>query len=70
VIAEELSGPATRGLRKHLAVWIRLEYLELLNVSIEITSVHWLESLEVLVVGDQQNLNRRMCAESFQLVLL
>jgi hypothetical protein len=58
LIAKELSGPVTRELRKHLALWIRLEYPELRNISIEVTSVHWSKSLEVLVVGEQQNLNQ------------
>ena len=58
VIAQELSGPATRELRKCLALWIRLEQLELQNIDIRITSVHWSKSLMVLDVGEQQKLNR------------
>ena len=53
MIAQELSGPATRELRKCLALWIRLEQLELRNIDVKITSVNWLKSLRILEVGEQ-----------------
>src|SRR5277367_2398156 len=58
VIAEKLSNPAISDLRKHLALWISPTHLELRNVSIDIRSINLSASLEVLVVGEQQNLDQ------------
>ena len=58
VIAERLSKPAISDLRKHLALWISPTHLELRNVSIDIGSINLSASLEVLVVGEEQNLDQ------------
>jgi hypothetical protein len=58
VIAEKLSNPAISDLRKYLAPWISLTHLDLRNVSIDIRSINLSASLEVLVVGEQQNLDQ------------
>jgi tetratricopeptide (TPR) repeat protein len=58
VIAEKLSNPAISDLRKRLALWISPTHLELRNVSIDIRSINLSASLEVLVVGEQQNLDQ------------